>query len=529
MIKLVLVDDEIEIRQGIRDMIDWETNGIQVCGEAANGRDGISLVEKMEPEIVLVDISMPVMNGLEFVEYLSRNKPMVKSVIISGYDDFLYAQRALKLGASDYLLKPCKPEEILQTVLKLIANIKNESSKRENFNRLKTQLRESLPLLKEKFLLRLVKEQYKYLGNIQEKAEFFKLNMELTQVQMVLVRIDNFSSLQEELGNEDMALYKFAVKNIAEEIVSAHFKCEVFDVDDDIAIVINYLENYDDAYLVELLKTVKNNVSSFLDFTVSMGIGNRYISITGMHSSYNEALQCLEARFFIGEDSIISYGDICISEAEQPVFPLEEEKEIINALKTGETGALYNAYDVFFSTISQQNNPKYVLNSCMALLFSIYHLCIERNININEIMKQNTLFEELLRLDTVHQLKSRLFETIKMVSGKLDKGRNFNKIVAMAVDFINENYHRDLSLEVIARELHFSAGYIGLLFKQSMGTSFVDYLHKVRIEKACEILKDYRLKTYEVANQVGYIDEKYFCQIFKKITGMTFTQYRGSL
>jgi two-component system response regulator YesN len=99
----------------------------------------------------------------------------------------------------------------------------------------------------------------------------------------------------------------------------------------------------------------------------------------------------------------------------------------------------------------------------------------------------------------------------------------------MAVDFINQNYQKDISLDIIAHELHFSAGYIGLLFKQAMGMSFVDYLHKVRIGKACEILKDYRLKTYEVSNQVGYFDEKYFTQIFKKITGLTFTQYRDSL
>lgn len=529
MIKLMLVDDEIEIRQGIRDMIDWQANGIYVCGEAGNGKEAISQAEKLEPQIILVDISMPIMNGLEFIEYLSIKKPSIKTVIVSGYDDFTYAQKALKLGAADYLLKPCRPAEILNTVLKLADEIKNEKSKLENLNKLKIQLRESLPLLKEKFLLRLLKEQNKYLGSVEEKAEFLKLKIELSGVKVLLISIDNYSSLVDELGNEDMELYKFAVNNIAEEILGDYYKCEVFGVDDDIAVVLNFDERQDETHLKELLKSIKSNINSYMCFTVTIGIGSNYKKISGIHSSYNEALQCLESRFFLGEDSIICYGDINTSESEQMVLPIEEEKQIIVALKTGDREELKTAYDIFFEDISKNKNPKHALDSCTALLFSIYHLCIERNININEVMNQNSLFEEIAKLDTVHQLKSRLFETINTVFDKLNKGKSFNKIISMAVEFINQNYQKDISLEIIAQELHFSAGYVGLLFKQSMGMSFVDYLHKVRIGKACEILRDYRLKTYEVSNQVGYFDEKYFTQIFKKITGMTFTQYRDNL
>jgi len=276
MIKLMLADDEIEIRQGIRDMIDWQAHGIYVCGEAGNGKEAISQVEKLGPQIILVDIGMPIINGLELIEYLSINNPSIKTIIVSGYDDFTYAQKALKLGASDYLLKPCRPQEILQTVLKLADQIKNENKKVDNLNKLKTQLRESFPLLKEKFLLRLLKEQNKYLGSVEEKAEFFKLNIELTCVKVLLISIDNYSSLVKELGNEDVELYKFAVKNISEEIIGNHYRCEVFGVDDDIAIVLNFEMNQDETLLKDLLKQIRSNVNSYMRFTVTIGIGHHY-------------------------------------------------------------------------------------------------------------------------------------------------------------------------------------------------------------------------------------------------------------
>lgn len=528
MTRLMLVDDEIEIRQGIRDIIDWSSNKITICGEASNGKEAIALINELNPHIILVDISMPVMNGLELIEYLSVNKPLIKTIIVSGYDDFSYAQRALKLGASDYLLKPCRPEEIISTVLKSADIIKNESNNIENISRLKTQLRESLPLLKEKFLLRLIKEEYKYLGNIEERAEFFKLKIKLNSGNVILISIDNYSLLTEKFGNEDVELYKFAVKNIAEEILGNHFSCEVFEVDDDIAAIINFDQQVD-LQLKTLAQMIKSNINSYLDFTVTIGIGSTFFGASNMHTSYLKARKCLEAGFFIGEDSIITSEDINISDSNYPSFPIEEEKKIITAIKTGDSEELKKFYSVFFEEISKSNNLKQVVNSSMALLFSIYHLCIERNINISEIMKQETVFDELSKLDTVHQLRESLFETINWVFDRISKGKNTNKIVGMAVDFIDNNYHRDISLEMISQELFFSAGYIGMLFKQVMCMSFVDYLHKVRIEKACELLKDYRLKTYEVAKKVGYFDEKYFSQIFKKVTGMTCTQYRDNL
>lgn len=529
MTRLMLVDDEIEIRQGIRDLINWKENNVEVCGEACNGREAIKTIDEINPQIILVDIKMPVMNGLELIEYLSENYPMIKTIIVSGYDDFNYAQKALKLGASDYLLKPCRPEEILSTVLKAAAGIEEQRLKQDKISRLKIQLRESLPLLKEKFLIRLIKEEHKYLGNIEERAEFFKLKIRLNEGKVILIGIDNYSLLVEEAGNEDAELYKFAVKNIAEEILGGHFNCEIFEVDDDIAAIINSDGQQADSAVKALAQLIKNSIKSYMNFTVTVGIGDSFFDEAGMNTSYRQAQECLNGRFFIGEDTIITYKDINVNSSNELTFPLEEEKKIITAVKTANSEDLELAYENFFKEISKTNHLKQVINSCTALLFSIYHLCIERNININEITNQETVFEEISKLETVHQLKERLSGIIKTVFDRLNKGKNSNKIVGMAIDFIRQNYNKDISLEVIAQELHFSAGYVGMLFKQTMGISFIDYLHKTRIEKACEILKDCRLKTYEVSNQVGYFDEKYFSQIFKKITGMTCTQYRDTL
>jgi len=529
MVRLLIVDDEEEIRTGIRDLIDWETNGIQVCGEASSGMEALKCVDETEPDIMLVDIRMPIMSGLEVIESLSSGKQHIKTIILSGFDDFLYAQKALKLGTFDYLLKPCRPEEILDTVLKAKALIEAERKKKEVLSRYKLQLSESLPILKEKFLTRLVKGEYKYIGNIKTKFEFFKMGIHPGNIKVGIVRIDDYFSMLNRFSNEDMELMKFAVKNITGELIGSRFNCDVFESNDDIIAIINIDEEQKSSFQ-SILDEIRQKIKSFLGFAVSIGVGNYYSSIDDLQHSYDEALEALEIRFFSGEDCVIHYEDISCFEEMKNSFPLIEERDILNCIKFGNEKNLHLQFEAFFSEISSKSNSKeHFLKSGMALLFSIYHLCIEKGIDTDEFWGQYSPFDEIAKLDTVGKLKAKLWDIVKFAYDKFNNKKNSNKLIELATKFIKQNYYKDIGLDTVAHEIYITPGYVSLLFKQSLGTNFVDYLHKTRIEKACEILKDIRLKTYEVSTSVGYNDEKYFTQIFKKYTGMTPTQYRDTL
>ena len=531
MIKLIIVDDEEEIRDGIKSIIDWENNGICICGEAGNGREALDIIRKSAPDIALIDIRMPIMDGLQILEEIARESLPVKSIILSGYDDFAYAQKAIKLGASDYLLKPCRPQEILETVLKVRKLIENEAGRKEMLTRIKLQFAESLPLLKEKLLMRIIREEQVDTHRLWDKFRLFGMNLEDGKMAVIIIRIDRFPSVFDSLSNNDTELMKFAIKNIAEETLREKYRCEVFECSDDIVAVINPgIFPMDDADM-QLLNRVKGNIRDHLGFTVSIGVGKSYDGIGFINRSYNEALSSINAKFFMGEDTIIRYEDICCGQLDETVYPFNEEKSVLNSLKIGDSKGYETSFEEYFNVIGRCGSSRSVyVKCCQALLMSVCHLCIETNISINEILGQNfTFLDEISTIDSVGQLKAEMHRVLDKAFHEVNSRRHCNKIVEMSLKFIDENYYKDLNLETVANHVLITPGYLSLLFKQSLGINFVDYLHKIRVEKACKELKDVRLKMYEVASRVGYNDEKYFCQIFKKLTGLTPTQFRETL
>lgn len=528
MIKLLIVDDEVEIRKGIRNKIDWQGNGIIVCGEAANGSEAINVINEVRPDVLLVDIRMPVMNGLELVEYLSANNPDIKSVILSGHDDFSYAQKALKLGACDYLLKPCMPSQILETVLRVKTSIEINNSVKEMYSNLRIQLNEALPLLKEKFLTRLIKGEQRDLTNTQEKLRLFKINLDINNIAVALIRMDEIQSLSLKYSNEDLELMKFAVKNISGEILSKQLKCEVFESNDDVVAVIN---TPDSTRLLPFLNEIKDSIRNLLRFSVSVGLGKSHGDIGSTSLSYIEAVKAVETRFFLGEDIVVSYSDIQEIDNEENTYPINEERNILKCVNSGNIDELESNLNRFFTVLSSGNSSKGShMKSALALLLSLYHYCIEKGINTDEIFGQGfSCFDELLSLNSIDRLKAKLLNNVKAVVNYTNAKKGSNKIVDSAVKYIDKNYANDLNLETVAKVVYITPTYLSFLFKQCLGISFVDYLNKTRIAKACELLKDLRMKTYEISSAVGYGDDKYFSYVFKKYVGITPTQYREQL
>lgn len=524
MIKLMIVDDEIEIRKGISNKINWAGNGILVCGEAGNGREAIPIINETHPDILLVDVRMPIMNGLELVEYLSENRPDIKSIILSGFDDFSYARQALRLGVSEYLLKPCLPDQILETVLKVKTLVEKSNATKEMYNSLKIKLNEALPLLKEKFLVRLIKGEQKNLFNLQEKFNFFKINLQPSNFAVVLICIDEPDTYYQQNNYDDFELIKFALKNITEEVLVNHFQLEVFESDDDIVAIIN-LENPSD--VLPHLNDLKNHIKNFLKLNVTVGLGKPYSDIYSIGLSYEEAFKAVEMRFFLEEDVVISYEDIKQNDNTENIYPINEEKDIINCLNIGKT-EVENSLNNFFHALHSVNSIKNAhIKASIALLFSLYHFCIEKGIATEEIFGQDfSLLDEITKLSSIERLKARLLGIINTIMGYINARKGNNKIVESAIKYINTNFMNSLSLEIVAKEVFITPSYLSFLFKQYLGISFVEYLNKARISKASELLKNSNLKTYEISSKVGYSDEKYFSYVFKKYTGMTTTQYR---
>lgn len=531
MFRLLIADDEEDIRKGIANFIDWNAYGIEVCGEAEDGEQALDMIRELHPDIMLIDIRMPEMSGLEVIKAVHSADLPVKSIIISGYDDFSYAQEALKLDVSFYLMKPCRPEEILETVLSVKTDIENERSKKKIYEELKHKFNENLPLIKDHYLARLIPFENNYRSRMLEDFELYKINIHIKNILTAIVQIDNIQELCTAISNKEIELMKFAVKNILSEVIGQKFQCEIFENNDGIVILANVDNNLYNTEFLPLLGKSKEFIRDNFDFTISIGVGTVYEDICDIEYSYSEALGAIDTKFFMGTDIVIEYEALPDEVINKTCYPMNEEKKILSSIQTGNALELKQRLEDFFIKLNQGKLSRdTTLKSCMALIFSLYHLCVETHTDSNDIFGQGLSFiDSFLKIDTLNKMKESILEIAQKVLERINSRKNSNKIIEQSLKYIEQNYCNDLSLEKVAGSVFINPRYYCLLFKQTMGINFVDYLNKLRIENACELLKDVRLKTYEIAYKVGYSNYKYFCQIFKKYKGISPTQYRGSL
>ncbi len=528
MVRLFVVDDETEIRKNVIKKIDWEANDIQICGEASNGKEAIEFLKEASPDILIVDIRMPIMDGLELTEYLSKHNPNLKVIILSGYDDFTYAQRALKFGAFDYLLKPSRAQEILEAVKKAKINIENERYQENTLHSTKLQLSEAIPMVKEKFLTQLIYKKVLDLDNIDERFNILGITLNSNNLVALIIHISDFMICIKNTTEDSVNSLKYKIKNIMKETLSSTCNYEVIEDSDDFILLLNDPGN---KHLLPLISTLKEKMNEYLHSDITIGIGRPKEDITNLYLSFHEATEALKASFFLGSNLIISFDDIENIYKSNISYPVETEKKILECLKpTNSIDDLETQFNEFFHSLNIGNIPKdYIIKACISLLLSVNKHCIERNIDTDIILGNGLSYlDDIYSLQNIDELKDKIWDILTCVRNNVTSNKSTNRLVSIATKYIKENYMNEISLEIIASKLYVTPSYLSMLFKNTLEMNFVDYLNKIRVEKACELLKDIRYKTYEVADLVGYNDVKYFCYIFKKVTGLTTSQYRNT-
>lgn len=390
-------------------------------------------------------------------------------------------------------------------------------------------VKDSLPLIKDKYLSQLV-NNINDIKNINQSCELFVSNWDYLYFSVVVIRIDNSSSVSENLGIEDYELMKFAVRNIAEETINKEFRNEVFEYSEYIIAILKLKECPDQNSLKKLLSELQNNVHRFLNLSITLSFGRFYKGINSIYISYKEAVKALEVKLYHGESQIISYNDVMDANIIEIFYPIDCETRILKRLRNESAEELAMLMDEFFGAIKVLNSSKNNIQKCvLTLLFSMYNLCTEMNIEITQTFGNDfSVLQELLKLENITAIKNKFMDILKKISETVTGKKNINQILESAIKYIRDNYSRDLNRKIVANEVYITPGYLSVLFKEEMGISFLDFLHKVRIQKACDLLVKTFLKTYEIASQAGYNDEKYFFQVFKKYTGMTPVKYRNS-
>lgn len=521
--KVLLVDDEEMIRNGIYEAIDWGKLGMEVIGQAEDGEEALQIFQEAGPQLILTDIKMPFMDGLELVEKVKRLSAETYIVIISGYDEFEYAQKAVKLGVNDFILKPID----LDYLEELLVKIKTEDEKRKvkelEDNTLKERAVQSLTVLKADFFKellfrKLTEEQVR--AKIQElwEGNIFAYNS------VMVIQLDD--------SNKDnqvaYPLVNFVKEGIANE--QNHYVIEMNK--NELAIC---LLGENEFVVKNSMRITMNMIRSYTSCSFTIALGTVYSSLTSLPDSYEEALEALGYKFILGNNQNIFYEEIKERKENQASIIKNIDQDIIYSIDFTDKDNIQREVTRLFSNIKSAGRDSYLYSQL--IVSSIYMSSIqtlnEVGGNMGEIFEDP--MEELKQIsksatieDTLHQLLTSLYKIADYVNKR--GGGKIPNLIDKAKRYITKHYPTpSLSLDDVASHINVSNSYFSIIFKQETGYTFVDYLTLLRMEKAKYLLKASSYRTYEISELVGYNNSTYFSTLFKKQFGYSPSEYRKKM
>lgn len=537
MLKMVLAEDEAIVRRGLKNIIHWEELGIEIIAEACDGKEAFELCQKLNPDILFTDIRMPILDGLELAMELKESGSPIRIVFISGAQDFNYAKTALDVDADGYILKPVNVVELNEVFKKVINWINMERNKQSEIINLKQQLHEQFPVIRDKFLLHLILGAYTDQLQIQNQMQYYKIPLKADESLLVAVlQIDDYFKVTENTTEEYKQLLIFSISNVVEEIISNYDAGISFSINDNELIIIFHLTTQVNGKYNKICEELVACIGKFLKISVSIGIGSWVNGILSVNSSYKDAHTALQYKFYTGKNSILDISDINIMngisiESVNSSSIYENISLLMNFIKLGDgAGVLKTLNNMFEYLCSHKNIPvEYIQSICVEMVCIASRTAQDLGKSINSIVgNQADILEEIYRKENVDDLKGYISDIIFKVAEYFSTKYNHKniKVISRIKEIIEERYNESISVAKISEEIYLTPNYISMIFKQEMNETITEYIIKVRMEQAKNLLKATDLKILEIAREVGYDDPHYFSKAFKKYTGTHPQKYR---
>lgn len=533
--KVLLADDEREIRQGIINKINWEQNGFILAGDAANGQEAWELAEKIKPDVVMTDIKMPFMDGLELGRRLSISMPLTKLVLFSGFDDFEYAKQAIQMNATEYILKPIDSKEITILLQKLKKQLDEEISERRNVEKLRENYIQSLPILKQQFFSRLVEGKLTQ-AKIQELSAQYEIDLSAKCWIVTIVHADvvaeNAENSETSFLVRQKELIPISLQKIFDENLARFYHTKSFLYNEDLTIL-GMLEKKEEVLrFVDMVNRVCKIAKRYLNLSVSAGIGSVCEELTNLKFSLEGAKSAVDYRVLMG-DKAIYIDDMEPDFTEELHFEEEEQRSLINAIKLETPEAIRKIAE---KAIEKFQVAKLPLNQYQIYLTELVSELLKvvrgYKLDMEEIFGSDFKgYFHLSDYESLQDLKNWLCDVCIKISNMIKRERiDSAKLLAeKAKQFVNEHYSdSDVSVEMLCSYLHVSPAYFSTIFKRETGVSFITYLTDVRMEEAIKLLNTTDDKTYIISLKVGYTEPNYFSYVFKKHFGVSPSKYRGS-
>ncbi|MGO4531236.1 response regulator [Paenibacillus sp. 2TAF8] len=565
-LKVLIVDDEYLIRNLLRMRMDWQEQGMRIVGEASDAAEALEQVDLLHPDIVFTDIYMPKMDGIELSGLILERYPSIKIVVVTGHDEFEYARQSVKLGISDFILKPIRASELLQVTGKLRAAIEQERGREHELIKLREEMKRSLPYLKERFVNQWL-QGVLHEEELREQVGFFGIPMPPGSLsfQVAVMEIEA-SAPQESQQREQQSNIQAAELQSAElqsdpslpahPMMYPHLTEEThillrmkglkhvqdfYQEDVNKIIVIDTrnrivaLATAQDANLAAQAEQIQKKLQQLLtaegiEVCVTVGIGQMHFGWGEVSASYREACRALEYQAFTGKNQVIYFEDLAI-DGQHTSQPYHSDTELLQQLQfcvsvgAGEEAAsrLEQILSVPFSNVAQFRM------AAMDVITECQRAAMEQQLEGEQVFNKKTV-ATMLMTEHLPELKIMLEQHVRTIAGAIQQKRQAKEgnLIDQVKAYLEEQMgNAEVGLSSTAAAFYVSPGHLGRLMKKETGQTFVEYLTQLRMKKAESLLKQTDLKGYEIGEQVGIPDPHYFSVLFKKQFGRSMNEYRN--
>ena len=528
MYSVFAVDDEPIVLEGIRSKIDWEGSGFTFAGEATDGEIALSMIHEIKPDILVTDIKMPFMDGLQLAEAIKRTQPWIKIIILSGHDEFDYAKKAISIGIEEYLLKPFTPEELLASLNKAAQQIDKERKQLSDISRLRDELKSSETLIKKEFLNNLVHGSEEMSTALQKSSEL-GLNL-ISRYYKVLISRINSRSGNTETQQEACSLLNSYSTAISEAVSFFHHSNLL------VCIFKGSTQEELDDNTFRAAETIAHIATKNEDCIVLTAIGKTVEHLSQLSISYEDAKKILQAGNISKENRIISSEDISDNENTNgdTLLNFEEGDPLVDKLKYAAKGDIQKIIEDSMELIKKNPDQFSVFASYLLvdLIFAVSKLVEKLGGNIKEL---NPDILQRKFIDDAVSDEARFTKTLEQVLNFALEFRDskmtgkYGSVILKAKQFIEENYaDQNTTLTTVAEAVCLSPNHFSTIFSQECKTTFIEYLTNVRLENAKRLMRETDMKGYDIAYECGFSDPHYFSYIFKKNTGLSPREYKLS-
>ncbi|TAH74711.1 MAG: response regulator [Anaerolineaceae bacterium] len=538
MYKVFIVDDDILTRMNLKMIIDWNYYGFDICGEAANGQNAIDMLKDCNPDVILTDMKMPVMDGVALIEWICMNRPWMQIIALSGHDDFNYVKDSMKLGAIDYIIKNKLEAELLLSVLEVA---KSRIIKRREELREKTHVENQLQLakghLRQQFLRSLLYGEVVDTNEIKQNIERLQLNIELFNLVVIVLEIDDYYFLLEKESEQDVKKRIIdAFVEIVQQILNDSKQAYIVHLEQGkFAILFSIGKSYSTLFvynqLYQLIERIRMSIKRYLNLTACFGVSPVCPNLSKSNQYYNKANRLLEEKFYKGKDQMFMDLPEKIIKNDIMTLTSEQEKAILMSLKTFDQEKLTKTLDEIFDDVIKKRLHHNATHMIVAELINIAcRVANQSGIKINEIFYANDVpYSKMQKYDNIMDVKNWITDIHKQLLLLLEENmyntKNYSENTRKALDYIHRNYHKDMSLQDTARYINVSCSYLSRIFKEECKVSYSRYLNQLRIDKAKILIENGDVRIKDIIRQVGFQSYNYFFKVFKELVNMTPLEY----